>query len=248
MQTNGFPPTIIEICREFDFSSTNAATQFLLALERKGYIKRTAKGASRGLQLLDEQGNPIVLGIQSFQQMQSLNTSNSALVSPAVAVPRPLPETVKSILIIGEGTSLNPLSVFLSPQGQVKVDTEFFLPEASKDALATMSLFAAVVTDDGMSADGLRRGDLAVARQQFSAEEGDTVIVLAQETTLVRRLQSSLSSVLQGGAGNVGNVGSAGSTASMELVSTAGFPPIPYRGNDAALAIIGVVVGAMRRL
>jgi repressor LexA len=42
MQTNGFPPTIIEICREFDFSSTNAATQFLLALERKGYIKRTA--------------------------------------------------------------------------------------------------------------------------------------------------------------------------------------------------------------
>lgn len=237
MQTNGFPPTIIEICREFDFSSTNAATQFLLALERKGYIKRTAKGASRGLQLLDEHGQPVVMGAlpatAASTSANSLYPPSSYQASSTLSTaPRPLPESVKSLVMIGEGTSLNPMSVFLSPQGQVKVDTEFFLPAASKDTLTAMSLFAALVADDGMSPDGIRRGDTAIARQQFTAEEGNTVVVLAQETTLIRRLQGNI---------NAGVVG-------MELVSTAGFPPIPYRGNDAALAVIGVVVGVMRRL
>ncbi len=37
----GYPPTLREICREFGMASTRAASDHLLALERKGFIERS---------------------------------------------------------------------------------------------------------------------------------------------------------------------------------------------------------------
>ncbi len=219
MQQHGFPPTIQEICVEFNFSSTNAATQFLLALEKKGYIKRTVKGASRGLQILDEQGNRVITAAPANSHPSlSLHSAHSPARREA-----PVPEGIKNLVIIGEGTSANPLSVFMSPCGQVKADTKFFVPSASDAA----QFFAAIVTDDGMNIEGLRQNDIVIVRQQFQAEDGNLVVLLAHDMVLVRRFVS------------VGTIS--------ELVaSTPAFPRIPYRGNDASLAIIGVVVGMMR--
>lgn len=47
----GRPPTLREICERFGYSSTNAASDHLVALERKGYIARE-KLVSRGLRVL----------------------------------------------------------------------------------------------------------------------------------------------------------------------------------------------------
>lgn len=44
-------PTLVEICEEFKFSSTNAAVVHLTALEKKGYIKREANVA-RSIEVL----------------------------------------------------------------------------------------------------------------------------------------------------------------------------------------------------
>jgi repressor LexA len=255
IRTSGFPPTIVEICREFNMSSTNAATQFLLALEHKGYIKRASKGASRGIHLLDERGERIT---PQLQHMPSLHTSAEATLNAAFnatpdAAANNTPETskeavrepavvsavsassVRNVVIIGSGSSVQPMSVFLSPSGQVSIDMNFFLPPTEMSsttttttALAAMSLFAAPVLDDGMTAAGIKRGDLVVARQQFHAEAGDCVVALVQDTVLVRRLEA-----IEG--------------TTRLSAATQGFPPVPYRGNDAAVAVLGVVVGVLRR-
>jgi SOS-response transcriptional repressor LexA len=101
----------------------------------------------------------------------------------------------------------------------VKIDTEFFQQDASAQ------LFCAIVSDDGMSSDALRQGDTVLARQQFSAEDGQLVVALLHDMTVVRRFSAT------GG----------------ELVSSVrGFPAIPYSMDSPSVKVIGVVVGVMR--
>lgn len=97
VRDNGFPPTLHELCREFGFSSTNAATNVLRALERKGQIRRSFKGASRGI----------------------------ILAEPLVAAPT-RQTFVKNLVIIAEKTSGEALEVFMQPQGQIAVDAAMF--------------------------------------------------------------------------------------------------------------------------
>jgi repressor LexA len=52
LDEQGFPPTVREICRQFDIRSTKGVTDHLSALERKGYIKKRRE-ASRGIEILN---------------------------------------------------------------------------------------------------------------------------------------------------------------------------------------------------
>ncbi len=51
LENHGYPPTLREICSEFGMKSTRAASDHLLALERKGYIART-RDRSRGIEIM----------------------------------------------------------------------------------------------------------------------------------------------------------------------------------------------------
>jgi repressor LexA len=53
-------PTLREICREFDYRSTKAAFDHVVALEEKGYLRRT-RGA-RGIQLVNRPKGVPLLG------------------------------------------------------------------------------------------------------------------------------------------------------------------------------------------
>lgn len=48
---DNFPPTLREIGTQFKMSSTNGVNDHLVALERKGYIRRPHSMASRAIQL-----------------------------------------------------------------------------------------------------------------------------------------------------------------------------------------------------
>jgi SOS-response transcriptional repressor LexA len=109
--------------------------------------------------------------------------------------------------------------VFLSPRGQVKIDMEFFGQDASAQ------LFCAIVNDDGMSSDALRQGDTVLARQQFSAENGQLVVALLHDMTVIRRLNTTSGELIAG---------------------VRGFPSIPYAADSPQVKIIGIVVGMMR--
>lgn len=47
-ERNGYPVSVRELCREFGWNSTHSAVCNLLALERKGLVRR-AKKVSRGV-------------------------------------------------------------------------------------------------------------------------------------------------------------------------------------------------------
>ncbi len=51
LEEHGYPPTLREICSEFGMRSTRAASDHLLALERKGFIART-RDRSRGIEII----------------------------------------------------------------------------------------------------------------------------------------------------------------------------------------------------
>lgn len=57
IQDMGYPPTIAEIGENFGIASTNGVNDHLLALERKGYIKRSSK--ARSIQLTDRAASNI---------------------------------------------------------------------------------------------------------------------------------------------------------------------------------------------
>lgn len=54
----GYPPTVRELCAATGISSYNGVHTHLVALERKGYLKRTP-GASRGLLVLPRRMDPL---------------------------------------------------------------------------------------------------------------------------------------------------------------------------------------------
>ncbi|MFY8000197.1 MAG: transcriptional repressor LexA [Candidatus Kapaibacteriota bacterium] len=221
-EERGFPPTMKEIGDKFSFASTNAVTQYLVALERKGYIRRSTKGASRGIQIVDFIPH----------QPKHITQTAPALPSPMHRSLAPMLnhqyQSVKNVVIVGDGIAQNPLSAFLSPRGQIKIDTDFFLPDGVSPDAPPPQLFAAIVGDDGMSAESMREGDIVVAKQQFSALEGDIVVALFHDTLLVRRF------VRMGGVSEL-------------EAATKTFPPISFHEGSGTVAIIGVVLGQMRK-
>lgn len=54
IDSEGFPPSLRDICKRFEMTSTNAARDHLLALERKGYVKRphVAKRTARSIKVI----------------------------------------------------------------------------------------------------------------------------------------------------------------------------------------------------
>lgn len=54
IESTGIPPSRREICHIMGFSSVNAATTHLKALEKKGYVELLAK-TSRGIRLVKEE-------------------------------------------------------------------------------------------------------------------------------------------------------------------------------------------------
>ncbi|HOJ39152.1 MAG TPA: transcriptional repressor LexA [bacterium] len=59
---HGYPPTISEVMKHFSFSSPQAVKGHLLALEKKGYLKRVEK-ISRGLILKEKASLPLAIPV-----------------------------------------------------------------------------------------------------------------------------------------------------------------------------------------
>ena len=77
MQENGIPPTVRDIQTACEISSTSVVDYNLRLLDRDGYLNRRPDVA-RGIELLDEQGNPVS------------NTPRVAILGP-IAAGMPLP-------------------------------------------------------------------------------------------------------------------------------------------------------------
>lgn len=66
LEENGLPPTVRDIQRGCEISSTSVVDYNLRLLERDGYLKRRSDVA-RGIELLDETGLPVATGATRIQ-------------------------------------------------------------------------------------------------------------------------------------------------------------------------------------
>ena len=93
------PPTIKEICENFKIRSTNAVSEVLRVLDKKGYIKFLGKGKSRGI---------------SLTEIESIQTENK------------FSDDIRIVNIAGKGNSSNASSVFLNSSENIKLDANYF--------------------------------------------------------------------------------------------------------------------------
>ena len=71
LEENGMPPTVRDIQRGCEISSTSVVDYNLRQLERDGYLKRRSEIA-RGIELLDETGLPVTNGAARVQIVGSI--------------------------------------------------------------------------------------------------------------------------------------------------------------------------------
>ncbi len=88
LETEGMPPTRLEICAALGFSSPNAAESHIRALERKGAIE-IIPGASRGIQLKEGIGLPVVGRVAAGSPiLAEQNLQGRYQIDPALFRPR----------------------------------------------------------------------------------------------------------------------------------------------------------------
>ncbi len=158
LEKHGFPPTLREISAHMKITGTLSATRHLEALEKKGYIKRQAKG-SRGITLIpvkQEEVMPVTSIIPD-----SFGECLAAVFLPVVGmvragIPHPAFEDVMDYHPIGDAV-----------------------------ARKTGATFCLKVKGDSMINAGVFEGDLALIKPQPTAANRDMVVAMVDgEATL----------------------------------------------------------------
>ncbi len=155
---HGFPPTLREISAHMKITGTLSATRHLEALEKKGYIKRQAKG-SRGITLLPRKQVEVSPERGGF--LDSIGECLAAVFLPVVGmvragIPQPAMEDIMD-----------------------------YHPIADAVARKTGAAFCLKVKGDSMINAGVFEGDLALIRPQLTAANRDMVVAMVDgEATL----------------------------------------------------------------
>ncbi|MQC26452.1 MAG: transcriptional repressor LexA [Chloroflexi bacterium] len=162
----GYPPSIREIGKEANISSTSVVNYYLNQLEEEGYIERDRK-ISRGVRLVKTLAGPIQNAAEAVR---------SAL------------EDLISVPVIGRIVASEPVQVpasdfsYYDPESSVQIARNL-LASGDKEA----DLFALEVEGDSMIDAMVNDGDIVVMKRAQDARNGEMVAVWLtdrDETTL----------------------------------------------------------------
>ena len=169
----GYPPTIREVGKAFDFSSTNGTRHYLNMLEQAGYLKKRLKGKSRAIV-------PMFDGAANNADAVGDHASRFAR-SRVPALP-----ASTGIPILGRVAAGQPLLAEENLDGQLTLDDMF---PAGDD------LFALRVHGLSMRDRGILDGDLVVVRKQEHARDGDAVVAVLGEDATVKTFRRTADAV-----------------------------------------------------
>ncbi|MEM0961793.1 MAG: S24 family peptidase [Bacteroidota bacterium] len=159
---NGKPPTIKEIGQSLGIRSSNGVYKMLVALEKKGYIRRTPHEA-RGIELVGEEdtyGADEPPGVLMLKLKEGIGRRSRLMTAETAA--HPLPRSRRPLLI----------DPTLLPED---VDLDHCL--------------GIIARDDGMNGVGIHKGDLLVIEEAAWTDIPDDSIValLVHDRVVVRR-------------------------------------------------------------
>ena len=157
VEEQGISPTLEEIAEHF---GVNKVTIFghVSELERKGVLKKAAKGVSRGLQLVDPGGPASVP--QDSVEGQGRQT------------------TLSPFAILGHIAAGSPIAAIEEPES---LDLGDLVPRGSE-------VYALRVQGESMIEDAIADGDLVLVERREQAHNGETVVaVLPDGSTTLKR-------------------------------------------------------------
>ena len=160
----GYPPTIREISRHFDFSA-KAAHDHLNALEKKKYIGRE-ESKPRTISILKEAAPK--LKTSKWLQGQTAHLSLADVQRDVIEIP-----------IFGNVAAGEPLFALQNIEGT--------LPIPTRVVNGNYECFALRIIGSSMIGVGILEGDFVIVRKQQSADAGDIVVALVDDEATVKR-------------------------------------------------------------
>ena len=156
----GFPPSIREICSAVGLKSTSSVHAYLETLERKGYIIKDSHN-SRCIKILDKNSES-----NTSVPVQEPDISVEATAESMVMVP-----------VVGQVAAGSPI---LAAE---HIETYYPVPA---DKLHNKQTFFLRVKGDSMVNVGIMDKDLVLVEQQSSADNGDIIVALIDDSATVK--------------------------------------------------------------
>ena len=155
----GFPPAVREIGEAVQLKSTSSVHAHLEALEKNGYIKKDAT-KPRAIEILDD----------DFQ------TARLSHLTGWPGEPE-IPSEFANVPVIGNVAAGQPLLAV------EQIDSDFPVPV---DRLPNAQTFMLKVKGDSMIEAGILNRDNVIVEKQATAENGDTVVALVDDSATVK--------------------------------------------------------------
>ena len=160
--TRGYPPTVREICTAVGLKSTASVYFHLNALEEKGLIARDPD-KPRAIEILDDDFQDLRVGTLSADR--------------GGVIPAPPDESVVQVPVIGRVAAGIPLLAV------EQIETYLPMPV---DRLPNNPCFILKVRGDSMINAGIFSGDYVVVEKTPTAENGDIVVALLDDSATVK--------------------------------------------------------------
>ena len=156
----GYPPSIREICSAVGLKSTSSVHAYLEALENKGYIVKDSHN-SRSIRIVDDSFEPNTLLSEPESDISVEATSDSMVMVPVV------------------GTVAAGVPILAAEH----IETYYPVPA---EKLSNKQTFFLRVKGDSMVNIGIMDHDLVLVQQQHSANNGDIVVALIDDSATVK--------------------------------------------------------------
>ncbi|MEN9307605.1 MAG: hypothetical protein RL173_1537 [Fibrobacterota bacterium] len=156
VQETHCPPTVREICENFDIRSTNGVRVILEALEKKGHLKRSPR-LSRGLSVVGESDGSIPQTPESIR-----NTAE---------------EEFLRVPLLGHVAAGQPILAIENAEETMTIP---------RTLLPVTNAFALKVRGESMQEIGIMDGDIVFAHPQSTANNGETIVALVGDEATVK--------------------------------------------------------------
>ncbi|MCO4759970.1 MAG: transcriptional repressor LexA [Myxococcales bacterium] len=226
ISSKGYPPSMREIGKFFSIKSTNGVSDHLRALERKGYINRSAQ-KGRGVQIIKtSDGTPtkrleLTASAQGAAAAEAISTGPTSASAAAVAQAIPHAANTVDIPVLGKVAAGKPILAVELSEERVSFD-QALLPRGGAET------FALRIQGRSMVDAGILPEDLVFVHSQPHADNGAIVVALVDGEATVKRYYDE------------------GDRVRLQPENS-DMAPI-FVEKDASLRLLGKVVGVWRRL
>lgn len=190
---NGYAPSQHEIAKHFGFKSLGTVQNYLIRLERHGFLRK-AWNAKRGMEVLRD---------RQFEESGALLGSSATTSSSPEGSLIPF-RNLKKDTVPPPLTPADPSVVFLPLLGKVAAGLPIEYAEYDQTVEVPLSLFSRPsgashrerfaenhfvlrVKGDSMIEDGILEGDYVIIEKRVAATQGETVVAMIGNEATIKR-------------------------------------------------------------